>query len=119
MNETPTTGESRVHELDARVKDLESQLDDVRAQLSQAELDQWQGRIDDLELQLHLASLEVQDQVNPILDELRNTWLDARERLTSRREVADDVLDALRGGMERAMSDLRRAASDSRAAARS
>ena len=119
MNETPAPGESRVHELEARVKDLESQLDDVRTQLSQAELDQWQGRIDDLELQLHLASLEVQDQVNPSLDELRNTWLDARERLTSRREVADDVIDTLRGGMQRAMSELRSAASEARAAARS
>jgi ElaB/YqjD/DUF883 family membrane-anchored ribosome-binding protein len=98
-----------VEELRSQVEHLEEELSQLRRQLAKAELDSWKGRIDDLEVQLHLASLDAQDHVEPLLEGLRNAWLDAQSSLSSTTDLAGDAVDKIREGLERTMRDLRKA----------
>lgn len=105
----------RVDELQQQVDRLSEELTSVRRQLQAAELDQWRGRIDDLEVQATLGSMSVRDRLAPVIEELRNTWLDARTKVADGSETASEVTDRLREGMERAMSDIRSAVRDAKA----
>ena len=108
----------RVEALQTQVSDLEEQVGELRRQLAEAELDQWRGRIDDLEVQLHLGSLEVEDRLSPLVEDLRNAWLDAKASLSGTTEVAGNVVDSVRSGLEQAMREARKAALDARSAVR-
>lgn len=99
----------RIDALETQIEDLETQLGDLRVQLAKAELDQWRARIDDLEVQVHLASMDAGDAAAPLVEELRNKWLEAKAGLVDTASVATDVADSLRKGLEQAMSDIRRA----------
>lgn len=118
MSETTTADTGRINALEAQISDLDGQLKDVRHQLARAELDQWRGRIDDLEVQAHLGSLAVKDELDPLIDDLRNRWLDARERVTDGSDTANEVVDALRTGLEQAMAEIRRSVIAARSAAK-
>lgn len=107
----------RTKALEAQIEDLEGQLTELRAQLARAELDQWRGRIDDLEVQLHLGSLEARDQLAPLVEQLRSAWLDARERVSDGAATTSDVASTLRQGLENAMYEIRRAVLDAKSAA--
>lgn len=93
--------------LERRIQELEEQQEALRRQLAQAEIDQWEGRIDDLEVQMHLGTLELSDKLEPLLDTLRNRWLDAKEQVGQSSSTAGDVIDTLRTGLEQAMRDIR------------
>lgn len=110
--------DERIADLENQVAELGQQLRDVRRQLAAAELDQWQGRIDDLEVQAHLGSMAVRDRLEPVVQELRNAWLEARSRAAESADTAGDVTDRLRDGLEKAMAEIRSAVSDARAAGR-
>lgn len=116
MADTTQEGD-RVAALETQIDDLRSQLKDVRRQLSEAELDQWRARIDDLEVQAHLGSLEVKQRLDPVVEELRNRWLDAREQVSNSADTASDVFDALRKGLEHAMGEIRRSVAEAKSAA--
>lgn len=88
---------------------LRAQIRDLQGQIAELELDQWKGRIDDLEVQLHLGAMAGRDQLNPLVEKLRNSYLDARETVTSTASTAGDVTVRLRKGLEQAMSDIRSA----------
>ena len=90
-----------------QISDLEAQLTAVRQQLSEAELDQWRARIDDLEVHVHLGSLETRDLLAPLVEDLRNAWLDAREQTARSASTASDAAGALRNGLDRAMDEIR------------
>jgi hypothetical protein len=104
--------EERVDGLEQQIDELKAQLQDLRRQLVEAEFDQWRGRIDDLEVQARLGTMSVQDRLMPLVEELRNAWLDARERAGESAETASEVTGRLREGFERAMKELRSAVSD-------
>lgn len=104
--------QDRIAGLEQQIDELKSQLADVRRRLVAAEFDQWHGRIDDLEVQARLGAMSVQDRLMPMVEELRNTWLDARERAGGGAETVSEVSDRLRDGLERAMHELRAAVSD-------
>ncbi len=106
----------RIGALEAQIDELRSQLKDVRRQLSEAELDQWRSRIDDLEVQAHLGSLEVKERLDPVVEELRNRWLDAREQVANSAGTASEVVDALRKGLEQAMGEIRRSLIEAKSA---
>lgn len=108
----------RIAGLEAQLQDLETQLGEVRRQLAQAELDQWRGRIDDLEVQAHLGSLEARDQIDPLIENLRNAWLEARSKLSSQTTTASDVVGTLRDGLEQAMGEIREAVAAARSRAK-
>lgn len=112
------TDQDRIGGLEQQIDDLKSQLAEVRRRLVNAEFDQWSGRIEDLELQAWLGSMGVQDKVLPGIEQLRNLWLDAKERTGDGVEVASEVTTLLRDGMEAAYKDLRDAVSDAASSAR-
>ena len=102
--------EDRITELEARITDLQTELAATRKQLTDAQLDQWKGRIDELEVQMHLGRLDAEDQMEPVVEQLRNWWLDAREQVGNAGSVAGDAFSSLRSGVEQAMDQLRRGA---------
>lgn len=104
----------RIEELERQVEDLKGQLRDVRHELAAAELDQWQGRIDDLEVQAHLGSMAVRDRLTPVVEDLRNAWLEAKTRLGEGKETTTAVTERLRSGLEHAMAEIRSAVTDAR-----
>lgn len=106
----------QIGQLQAQIDDLEAEVATLRHQLADAELDQWRARIDDLEVQVHLASLDAKDRLAPLLEDLRNAWLEAREGISSTGDTASDVVDKVRSGLEQAMREVRRAALDARSA---
>lgn len=98
-----------VDRLRSQVETLQSELNQLRRQLALAELETWRARIDDAEVQVHLASLGAQDRIEPLIEGLRNAWLDAQATVTATTDTASDVIDNIRTGLERTMADLRRA----------
>ena len=108
------TPDNDIQRLEARIEKLEAQEAKLRVQLTKAEIDQWEGRIDDLEVQLHLGALETRDRLAPLVETLRNRWLDAAAQLGDAPGTATDVIDALRTGLERAMKDVRSAVLDAK-----
>lgn len=108
--------DDRITQLERQVDELKGQLRDVRHQLAAAELDQWQGRIDDLEVQAHLGSMALRDRLTPVVEELRNAWLEAKARLESGADTTSTVTERLRSGLEKAAADIRSAVLDARSA---
>lgn len=93
--------------LEARIHDLENEMADLRSQLVQARLDQWEGRVDELELQMHLGAAELNDRMAARVEELRATLGKARAQAQGAGATTADVVETLRGGVETAIKDLR------------
>lgn len=106
--------EDRISGLEARITELQTELSETRRQLTDAQLDQWKGRIDELEVQMHLGRLDAEEQMAPVVEQLRNWWLDAREQIGSAGSTAGDAFSSLRSGVEQAMDQLRTGARSAR-----
>lgn len=103
-----------VTKLQAQIDDLRAQQADLRKQMAKAQLDQWQGRFEDLELQMHLGAKETTDKANARMDQLRVKWADARRQFEESISTASSVADTVRAGLEKAYDDLRAALLESR-----
>ena len=108
------TTEDRIAKLEAQIGELQAQQTDLRKQLARAQLDQWQGRIEDLELQVHLGAMEASDKLTALMDQLRAKWADARRQIEESITTASSVADTVRTGLEKAFDDLRKALLESR-----
>ncbi|MCC5951990.1 MAG: hypothetical protein JJU45_07825 [Acidimicrobiia bacterium] len=108
----------RIAELEERVAALQAELETTRRDLTDAQLDQWKGRIDEMEVQMHLGRLDAEDQLEPVVEQLRNRWLDARTQLNDATTTASDVFSTLRTGIESAMDDIRTSLRSARDAAK-
>src|SRR6478672_13526 len=108
------TSEERIERLEAQIKDLNHKQDELYTQLAQAERDRWQGRIDDLEVQLHLGAMEGNDRVRQLMDTLRGAWAQVRRELDNRSSTATDVGATLRDGLQSAVQDVRKALLESK-----
>ncbi len=106
----------RVSSLEHQVQELRDEIARLNKELVEAQLDEWKSRIDELELQAHLGSMNVADQVGPLLETVRNRWLDAQEQLGKAGSSASDVISSLRSGLGQAVDDLRSSIRDARAA---
>jgi len=109
----------KVATLEARIGELEAQLGTMREELSKARLEQWEGRIDDLEVQAHLGSMELNERLTPIIETLRNRWLDAKGQLDGASATANDVFDILRKGCEQSFADFKDAVVNATSSVRS
>jgi len=103
-----------IAKLQAQIDDLHAQQADLRKQLARAQLDQWQGRFEDLEVQMHLGAKEATDKVTALMDQLRAKWADARRQFEESIANASSVADTVRAGLENAYADLRKALLDSK-----
>jgi hypothetical protein len=99
-------------DLEARVHALEAQLDELRHRLAESELDDWKARIDGLEVQAHLAQMEADDQLQPLLEQMRNRWLDARAQFDKAGSAAGDAVGTVTDGVRTAAKDLGDALAD-------
>ena len=57
-----------------------AQQADLRKQLIKARIENWQGRIDDLEVQIHTGAVETSEKLTTKLDQLRSTWADTKKQ---------------------------------------
>lgn len=109
------TTEDRVNELERQIDELQAHQSDLRKQLAQAQLDQWRGRIEDLELQMHLAAMEANDKLTTLMSQLRDRWTDTKRRYEESITTASSVADTMRTGLDKAIEDLRAALLESKA----
>jgi hypothetical protein len=103
-----------IAKLQAQIDDLHAQQADLRKQLARAQLDLWQGRFEDLEVQMHLGAKEATDKVTALMEQLRTTWADARRQFQASIANASSVADIVRAGLENAYADLRKALLESK-----
>jgi predicted nuclease with TOPRIM domain len=104
-----------------RFKDLEEQLTELTAkqadlvqQFARARIDQWQGRIGDLEVQVHLGASESNEHLNQLAEQLRTKWERVRLQLDDASSTASTVTETLLTGLESAYRDVRQALLESR-----
>lgn len=106
--------EDRIAKLEEQIGNLHDQQVDLRKQLTKAQLDQWQGRVDDLEVQVHLWGKQASDKATTLMGQLRGKWADSRRQFEESISTASSVSDALRTGLEKAYTDLRKALLESK-----
>lgn len=99
-------------DLEARVAALEEQLHALRSELVEGQLDDWKARIDQLEVQAHLGQMEARGEIEPLLEQMRNRLLDARQQLDRVGGAAGDAVSTVSDGVKSALDDLRKALSD-------
>jgi len=100
--------------LQAQIDDLRAQQVDLRKQLARAQLDQWQARVENLEVQMHLEAKQATDKAFALMDQLRAKWADARRQFEDSISTASSVADTVRTGLEKACDDLRQALVESK-----
>jgi hypothetical protein len=103
------TTDERIAHLEAQIDDLRAKLAKLHQQMSKAQIDQWQGRVEDLEVQLHLGAMETSDKVTALMGHLRSRWADARQQLEDRASTASSLADTVRAGLENAFAEVRKA----------
>ena len=108
------TTENRIAQLEDELRELRDQQAKLRQQLAKAQLDQWQGRIEDLEVQMHLGAVETSDKAAAQLKNLRDKWADAKRQFEESIKTASSVADTVRAGLEKAFDDLRKALLESK-----
>jgi multidrug resistance efflux pump len=104
-----------------RIKTLESQIEELRAkqaelnkQLAQAEIDRWKGRIEDLEVQMHLGAMETNDRLKSLLDQVQHRWAEAKSQAETSASAAAEGADAVRASLQGAFKDIRQALLDTK-----
>jgi hypothetical protein len=96
--------------LEARIVELEQEQDRLRDDaLAEAQLEQWEGRVDDLDVQLHLGGMELRDRLGPIVESIRDQLAETRAHVTDGASSASEAASTIRDGIEKAWSDLRAA----------
>lgn len=106
--------EERIAKLEARIDNLQDAQLAVSRQLAEARIDQWQARIDDLEVQIHLGTAEARDKFTALSAELQNRWSKARRQVDDASATTAGVADTLKLGIEGAYNELREALLESR-----
>jgi regulator of replication initiation timing len=106
--------EDRIAKLEEQIGSLHAQQADLRKQLARAQLDQWQGRFEDLQLQVHLGAMEANDKVSALMGQLGDKWADARRQFEESIMTASGVAETVRSGLENAYADLRKALLESK-----
>lgn len=106
--------EDRIKALEAQIDELRAKLAELNKQLAQAEIDRWQGRIEDLEVQMHLGAMETNDKLKGLLDQLQHRWADAKAQIGSTTSAATEGADAVRSSLQAAFKDIRQALLDTK-----
>lgn len=101
--------EERIAKLEAQIDKLQAKQADLYKQLAKAQIDQWQGRIEDLEVQLHLGAVQTSDKLTTLMDQLRSNWADSRRQFEGASSTASGVADTVRSSLENAFKEIRKA----------
>ena len=92
-----------------RIDALQAEIVGLRMELARTRIEQWAGRLDDLELQFHLGRMEADERLSAALADVRHRIATARARAESRGEAAEEAVEAVTSGVEHAFDDLRQA----------
>lgn len=106
--------DDRIAKLEKKIHALETKQSELYEQLAEARLDQWKGRLEDLEVQAHLGAMDTNDRIANLVQRARDRWDDAKAQLGGATAVASDVAETVRGGLESAIDDVRKAVLDAR-----
>jgi SMC interacting uncharacterized protein involved in chromosome segregation len=106
--------EERIARVEAQVSKIQAKQAELHKQLTKAQIDQWQGRLEDLEVQMHLGAMETSDRLTALMDQLRSRWADARRQFEDTISTASSVADTVRTGLESAFNEVRKALLESR-----
>lgn len=106
--------DERIEKLEAKIKALQTKQAALHRQLTDAQVEQWQARIDDLEVQVHLGAMQANQKLAPLMDRLRTTWLDVTNQVDDKTETVSNVAETLRNGVEKAYGELRKAVLETR-----
>jgi predicted nucleic acid-binding Zn-ribbon protein len=98
------TTEEKIAKLETRIDNLAEAHAILTHQLAQAHVEQWQARIDDLEVQLHLGTTAATDKFTALTEELQSRWTEARKQLGDARTTTNVVVDTVWAGLESAYS---------------
>ena len=101
-----TTDETATRE---RIDALQAEIVGLRMELARTRIEQWAGRLDDLELQYHLGRMEADERLAATLADVRHRIAKARARVENRGEAAEEAVEAVTSGVEHAFDDLRQA----------
>ncbi len=106
--------EDRIGTLEAKIDRLQKSQVELYKQLVEAQREQWQGRIDELELQVRLGTMEANDRVQSLMGQLQKKWDEARSQFDETASTAVGVTGTLRSGLESAVRDVRQALLESK-----
>jgi predicted nucleic acid-binding Zn-ribbon protein len=112
------TDDDRIAQLQAQIDRLEARQSELYEKLAEARLDQWKGRLEDLEVQVHLGAMDTNDRVNALVEKARERWNEAKSKLGGATSVASDVGETVRKGVESAVEDVRKALLDAKTQAK-
>lgn len=101
------TTEDRIKALESQIEALKHDQAKLKSELAAAEVDRWQERIDDLEVQVHLGAMETNDRVRALMDQLHHRWADAKVRVESRSSVASETAEAVGDSLRTAFNEIR------------
>ncbi len=103
------TNEERIANLENQITKLNRKQSELRQQLTKTQVEQWQARIDDLQVQVHLGAMETNDHLNTLIDQFGSRWATARTQMEDASATATEVGDTLRVGLENAYGEIRKA----------
>jgi predicted nucleic acid-binding Zn-ribbon protein len=112
------TDDDRIAQLQAQIDRLEARQSELYEKLAEARLDQWKGRLEDLEVQVHLGAMDTNDRVNALVEKARERWNEAKSKLGGATSAASDVGETVRKGVESAVEDVRKALLDAKTQAK-
>lgn len=75
----------RIAHLEARIKALRDEQSQLLREQTKVEVDKWHGRINDLEVQMHLGAMEVDEKLAPLIEKMRHAWEEAKSVLDGKR----------------------------------
>ncbi len=108
------TTEERIARLEAQIEKLQAKQAELHRELTTAQIDQWQGRLEALEVQMHLAAKDTSDKLTGLMDQLRDRWADARQQFEDTISTASSAADTVRAGLENAFNEVRKALLESK-----
>ncbi|MBC7633368.1 hypothetical protein [Aeromicrobium sp.] len=106
--------DERIVALEKHLHTLQATQVDLNSQLKEARLEQWQGRIDNLELQVHLAAADGSDRLTQMSEKLRSAWARTRVEVEDASSTASSAGETLRAGLQSAYTDVREALLETR-----
>ncbi len=94
-------------ELSDRLDALEARVDDLSKALMDEKVESLRARIEELEVQMNLGAKDARDQLAPVVDQLRNRFLDLRALVDQAGSAATSAAGDLRGRLEDTASKIR------------
>jgi ubiquinone biosynthesis protein UbiJ len=108
------SNEDRIKSLEDQIARLQARQEELSKQLAQAEIDRWQGRIEDLEVQMHLGAMEANDRLAGLLEQVRRRWSEATAQYEGPATAATEGLGAVRNSLQTAYKEIRQALLDTK-----